>query len=64
MQTKPDGWNHCFGFFVIEDCHRKTQLSDYPYLAEVYKNNPEEFEASDNLIKVLAIMTEHYPRKT
>ena len=29
-----------------------------PLLKEVYKNNPEEFKASDNLIKDQAIITE------
>lgn len=58
MQTKTDGWNYVIGFLVIEDCKRKTRLSDYPFLEAVYKANPEEFEASDNLIKVQAIIAE------
>lgn len=54
---KEDDWSYTIGFIVIEDCNRKTELKDYPFLLDVYKN-PEEFEASDNLIKVKAIVDE------
>mgnify|MGYP001058073306 CR=1 FL=1 len=55
--TKDDGWNYSIGFLVIEDCNRKTEIYDYPYLLDVYENH-DEFEGGDNVIKVKAIVTE------
>lgn len=57
VHSKEDGWNYTIGFIVIEDCNRKTELKDYPFLIDVYKD-PNEFEASDNLIKIKAIVSE------
>ncbi|MGX9756810.1 hypothetical protein ACWYRQ_11065 [Clostridioides difficile] len=51
MQTG-DYLNNTLGFYVIEDCKRKAELKDYPYLIDIYKDNPNEFEAGINLIKV------------
>ncbi|ENY8332331.1 TPA: hypothetical protein ACKONR_000400 [Clostridioides difficile] len=51
MQTE-DCLNESLGFYVIEDCRRRAELKDYPYLIDVYKDNPNEFDAGINLIKV------------
>jgi len=58
MQTKEDGWNYVIGFLLIEDCNRKSRISDYPFLEEVYKDTPEEFDTSENIIKLQAVITE------
>lgn len=47
-----DYFNKTLGFYVLEDCKRKAELEDYPYLIDVYKDNPNEFDAGSNLIKV------------
>lgn len=57
MQRKKDGWNYVLGFIVIEDCNRKTKVEDYPFLVDVYKNS-NDFEGSDNIIKIKAIVAE------
>nr|WP_317334075.1 hypothetical protein [uncultured Romboutsia sp.] len=43
------------GYFVIEDCNRKTELKDYPYLIDVYKGIEDKFEGAGNVIKVYFI---------
>ncbi|MGI8352397.1 hypothetical protein HLK66_11065 [Niallia circulans] len=58
MHSKNDGLNYSIGFLLIEDCNRKTELSDYPFLIDVYKNNPSKFEGGDNIFKVKAILSE------
>lgn len=48
-------YSSLIGYFVIEDCNRKTELNDYPYLIDVYKGVEETFEGADNVIKVYFI---------
>jgi len=57
MHSREDGLNYVLGFLLIEDCNRKTEISDYPYLQSVYQDSTK-FEGSDNVIKVKAIVTD------
>lgn len=57
IHSKKDGWDYTIGFVLIEDCNRKTELDDYPFLIDVYKNT-DEFEGGNNIIKIKAILTE------
>lgn len=43
------------GYFVIEDCNRKAEIGDYPYLIDVYKDNEDEFYGEENVIKIYFI---------
>ena len=42
-------------FLLVEDCNRKSTIS---VLEEVYKDNPSEFEASENIIKLQSVIIE------
>lgn len=57
MHSKDDELNYVLGFLLIEDCNRKTELKDFPFLQSVYPD-PSEFEGGDNVIKIKAILTE------
>lgn len=48
-------YSSLIGYFVIEDCNRKAELKDYPYLLDVYKGIEETFEGGENVIKVYFI---------
>ncbi len=50
-----DVYSTRLGYFVIEDCNRKAELRDYPYLIDVYKDNEDEFHGEENLIKIYFI---------
>lgn len=58
METKQDRLNYVKGFIVIEDCNRKAKLEDYPFLIDVYKHRPSEFEGGQNIIKITALLAE------
>lgn len=58
MENIQNGYSQTIGFILIEDCNRSTKLEDYPFLIDVYKDNPNEFEAGNNLIKVRGIVAE------
>ncbi len=50
-----DVYSTRLGYFVIEDCNRKSELGDYPYLIDVYKGNEDEFYGEENVIKIYFI---------
>ena len=50
-----DVYSTRLGYFIVEDCNRKAELRDYPYLVDVYKDNEEEFQGEENIIKIYFI---------
>lgn len=50
-----DVYSTRLGYFIIEDCNRKAELRDYPYLIDVYQDDKEEFQGEGNVIKIYFI---------